>query len=59
MIIRVALGRGHQVCPLRTALYFCGVAQHKGEDIGCGYAHKAPKECPLRKDEVVVRKEQV
>jgi len=58
MILTVALGRGHSVCPLRSALYFCGAAQNNGKDIGCGYAHKAPKECPLRKEDVVVRKEE-
>ena len=57
VILKVALDRGYKRCPLRSALYFCSVANKDGEDIMCGYGRCAPEDCPLRKGDVVVKGE--
>ena len=57
VILKVDLGRGFGTCPLRSALYFCRVAKKDGGDIMCGSGQRAPKDCPLRKGDVVVKGE--
>jgi len=57
VILKVALDRGYKRCPLRSALYYCSVADDKGEDIMCGYGRRAPEKCPLRKGDVLIKGE--